>query len=273
MSRARSAAEAVLLFGAVLVSVTGVVLWAVRGTMPHLGPLFVLALGLSWRRWRWRHHADTQASGPQAAFFWSMAVVAWGAEGETALAAAAAVPGAAALFLAVVDARAYLASDAASRPPADPARAARLRRAAIPLWATALLTLAAAVVLGWREGVLAWPGIMLAALFGVLACLTRRDALRTGALVAAVVVALAFVVVGALALTGPPWGRRTVLVGSAAAMLLLFLTLLARRLAEGPTEPPHRPLSSAGPPAPPRHRALDGPGASCSHPGTQPIES
>lgn len=242
MARARSAAAAVLFFGAVPVCATGAVLWAVRGTMPPLLALPVFALGMSWIAWRSRH-APGFGQGAPHAFFWSMAIVIWARSGEVALAATAAVPAAAALFLAVGDARSYLASDAAPRPPADPVRAARLRRAAVPLWAMVPLSLAAAAVLGWQEWVLAWPGVTLALLFAVLGWLKRRDALRgRWALAAAALLGFVYFATCAFMLIGPPRGSRAGQVIVVAAALVLVLPLLAQFLAgRSAARPPERP--------------------------------
>lgn len=237
MARARTVAAAVELFGAALVCATGAVLWAVRGAAPQAVAFAILAFSMSWVAWRGRHHLGMKL-GAAHAFFWLMAIVFWATSGETALAVAAAVPAAPALFLAVADARAYFASDAVPRPPADPARAARLRRLAIPLRVTALLSLALAAVLGQQEWLLAWPGVMLAVLFGVLAWLMRRDALRVGAFAAAAIVGFAYVALGVLALTGPPWDRRTVQMAPFVFVGVLFLGLVVLLLAGRPPKPP-----------------------------------
>ncbi|HEX5136312.1 MAG TPA: hypothetical protein VFY93_05020 [Planctomycetota bacterium] len=253
MARARSAAAAVLLFGAVLVCATGAVRWAVRGTMPPLLALPIFTLGISRTEWRSRHHVHALQGAPQA-FLWSMAIVIWATSGEVALAVTAAVLAAAALFLAVGDARAYLSSDAAPRPPTDPVRAARLRRAAVPLWAMVPLSLATAAVLGWQEWVLAWPGVTLAVLFGVLAWLKRRDALRgTWALASAGLLGLVYFATGAFLFIDPPRGPRAALVIVVAAALLLVLPPLASILAGRPPAcPPGREPPPVPTPAPNR---------------------
>jgi hypothetical protein len=202
MVRGRSAVAGVLFFGTLLVCATGAVLWWRRGTMPDHWLVSQFLLAGSWVEWRSRHLPEMRSAALYA-FFWSMFVAAWAAAGETLLAATAAVPAIPSLLLAVIDARDYLASDEAPRPPADPALAARLRLSAIPLWAAALLSLAAAAALGWQgTWVPALTGVTLAALFGILAWLQRRGARPRWALPVAGILGCVYAAIVVLALGG-----------------------------------------------------------------------
>jgi len=229
--RARSGFAAQVFFGSVLVFVVSTGSWLFRGAMPDLWVVTPSLALLAWSVWRQSLVRDAGLALPLA-LLWCLLLGSWLTSGEALLAATAAVPAVASVFLAVLDARAYFVPDPVP-PPADPVVAERLRRAARPLWALAGLSLVSGAVLAWHMWFLAWPGITLGLLFAVLAWQRRRGIRRQWVLPVACGLAGAYVVVGALALGAPLWGF-----GLAVVLAFTLFVVLAASLVALPPKPP-----------------------------------